>query len=62
MMFCVILSLSGALGGLCSMIPLFSGPQVIKRFFMFNFAEHGHCPANKSQITNNCKFFLAKYS
>ena len=29
---------------------------------MLNSAEHEICPANKSQITNNCKFFLAKYS
>ena len=25
---------------------------------MLNSAEHEICPANKSQITNNCKFFL----
>ena len=27
---------------------------------MLNSAEHEICPANKSQITDNCKFFLAK--
>ena len=27
---------------------------------MLNSAEHEICPANKSQITNNCKFFLPK--
>ena len=27
---------------------------------MVNSAEHEICPANKSQNTNNCKFFLAK--
>ena len=27
-----------------------------------NSAEHETCPANKSQITNNCEFFLAKLS
>ena len=31
-------------------------------FFLLNSAEHEICPANKSQITNNCKFFLAKQS
>ena len=29
---------------------------------MLNSAEHEICPANKSQITNICKFFLSKYS
>ena len=29
---------------------------------MLNLAEHEICPANKSQITNKCKFFLAKHS
>ena len=38
------------------------GPEVIKRFFMLNSAEHKICPANKSQITYNCKFFLAEHS
>ena len=28
---------------------------------MLNSAEHEICPSNKSQITNNCKFFLAKH-
>ena len=27
-----------------------------KTFFMLNSTEHEICPANKSQITNNCKF------
>ena len=31
-------------------------------FFMLNLAEHDICPANKSQITNRCKFFLAKHN
>ena len=31
-------------------------------FFMLNSAEHEICPASKSQITNNSKFFLAKHS
>ena len=39
-----------------------SGLKVIKLFFMLNSAEHEICPHNKSQITNNSKFFLAKYS
>ena len=40
-----------------------SGLEVIKLFiFILNSAEHEICPANKSQITNNRKFFLAKYS
>ena len=34
------------------------GPEVIK----LNWAEHEICLANKSQISNNCKFFLAKHS
>ena len=29
---------------------------------MLNSAEHEICPANKSQIINNSKFFLAKHS
>ena len=33
-----------------------------KTFFMLNSAEHEIVHANKSQITNNCKFFLAKHS
>ena len=37
-------------------------PQDYKTFFMLNSAEHEFCPAYKSQITNNCKFFLAKHS
>ena len=36
-----------------------SGPNL---FFMRNSGEHDICPANKSQITDNCKFFLAKHS
>ena len=35
-------------------------PQGYKTFFMLNSAEHEFCPANKSQITNNCIFFLKK--
>ena len=38
-----------------------TGPEVIK-LFMLNSPEHENCPANKSQITNNWKFFLAKHS
>ena len=33
-----------------------------KTFFMLNSAEHETCPANNSQITSICKFFLAKHS
>ena len=33
------------------------GLKVIKTFFMLISAEHKICPANKSQITNNCKTF-----
>ena len=33
-----------------------------KTFFMLNSAEHKVYPPNKSQITYNCKFFLAKHS
>ena len=36
--------------------------EMIKLFFMLNSAENEICPANKSQITNNCKFFFAKHS
>ena len=38
------------------------GPKVIKHFFVLNSAEHEDFPANKSQITDNSEFFLAKYS
>ena len=37
-------------------------PRGYKTFFKLNSAEHEIFPANKSQITNNCKFFLAKHS
>ena len=33
-----------------------------KTFFMVDSAEHEICSAYKSQITNNCKLFLAKHS
>ena len=36
-------------------------PEVTK-LFMLNTAEHETFPADKSQITNNCKFFLSKFS
>ena len=36
-------------------------PRGYKTFFMLNSAEHEIFHANKSQITNNCKFFLAKH-
>ena len=32
-----------------------------KKFFVLNSAEHEIFPANKSQITNNCKFFHILY-
>ena len=32
----------------------------LQTLFMLNSAEHEIFPANKSQITNNCKFFSAK--
>ena len=37
-------------------------PRGYKTFFMLNSAEHEIFPVNKSQVTNNCKFFLAKHS
>ena len=37
-------------------------PRGHKTFFMLNSAEHEICPAYKSHITNNCKFYLAKHS
>ena len=37
-------------------------PQGYKTFFMLNSVEHEICLANKSQITNNCKLFLAEHS
>ena len=37
-------------------------PRGYKTFFMLDSAEHEICPANKSQITNNCKFFFAQHS
>ena len=36
-------------------------PRGYKTFFMLNSAEHEIFFANKSQITYNCKFFLAKH-
>ena len=36
-------------------------PEVTK-LFMLNTAEHEMFPADESQITNNCKFFLSKFS
>ena len=36
--------------------------QGYKAFSMLNSAEHKICPANKSQITNNSKFFGAEHS
>ena len=33
-------------------------PEVIKRIFMLNAAEHEIWPPNKSQIINNVNFFL----
>ena len=38
------------------------GLEVKKTFFMLNSAEHEIYFANKSQITKNFKFFLAKHS
>ena len=37
-------------------------PRGYKILLVLNSAEHEICPANKSRITNNCKFFLAKHS
>ena len=37
-------------------------PRGYKTCFMLNSAEHKICLANKSQTTNNYKFFLAKHS
>ena len=37
-------------------------PRGYKKIFMLNSAEHEICPANKSQITNNGKFFHSKLS
>ena len=39
-----------------------SWPQGYKTFFMLNSTEQEIFSANKSQITNNCKFFLDKHS
>ena len=38
-----------------------TGPEVQKLVFMLKSAEHEICPANKSQNTNNCEYFLAKH-
>ena len=38
------------------------GARGYKTFFMLNSTEHETFHANKSQITNNAKFFLAKHS
>ena len=37
-------------------------PRGYKSFFMLNSAVHEICPAYKSQVTNNCKVFLAEHS
>ena len=37
-------------------------PRGYKTSFMLNSAEHEICPANYSQNTNKCIFFLAKHS
>ena len=37
-------------------------PRSYKTFFVLNSAEHEFFHANKSQITNNVKFFLAKHN
>ena len=42
--------------------PRLTRPRGYKTFFMLKSAEHEIIHANKSQITNNAKFFLAKYS
>ena len=42
-------------------ISLQTWPRVYKTFFMLNATEHELFHANKSQITDNCKFFLAKH-
>ena len=39
-----------------------SGPEVKLFFFKFNSGDYGICPANKSQISDNGNFFLAKHS
>ena len=37
-------------------------PHGYKTVFMLKSAKHEFFPANKSQITNSFKFFLAKHS
>ena len=37
-------------------------PRGYKTFFVLKSAEHEICPANKSQISNSCNFFLDRYS
>ena len=37
-------------------------PRGYKTFFMLKSAEYENFNANKSQITNNAKLFLAKHS
>ena len=44
---------------LCS---VYLSPVRLKTFYVLNSVEHKICPANESQITNNCNFFLAKQS
>ena len=36
-------------------------PRGYKTFFMLSSGEYEICPVDKSQIANNCKFFLAKH-
>ena len=47
---------------LISLCELAGRPRGYNFFFMLNSTEHEILPADKSQITNNCKFFLAKHS
>ena len=52
----------------CASIPLSKlkttviRPRGFKTFFMPDSSEHDICQANKSQITYNSKFFLAKHN
>ena len=43
-----------------AIIPIW--PRGFYTFFLLKSAEHEISPANKSQITNNCKCFPAKLS
>ena len=52
-------NLPGVFGFLKQLETALTTPRGYKTFFMLNSAEREIFHTNKSQITNNCQFFLA---